>query len=86
MSNPEPISARLRLQALLAIPDRQRTEAEWDELNQLEIMLAPGNREGAVEQGARGNSAARTAHPKASGRPDSKNPVKKSHRRRHKGI
>lgn len=44
MNAPQPISPRRRLQELLAIPDSQRTEAEWDELNELEISLAPGNR------------------------------------------
>ncbi len=43
------------MQALLAIPDRQRTEAQWDELIELEIMLAPGNREGAPQPGSNNN-------------------------------
>lgn len=37
---------RSRMQALLAIPDNQRTEEQWDELHELEITLAPGNRIG----------------------------------------
>jgi len=45
-----PSSPRARLQALLAIPERQRTDAEWDELNELEIVLASGNRQGAPDQ------------------------------------
>ena len=45
MDPSQPIPPRRRLQALLAIPDSQRTEAEWDELNELEIKLAPGNRD-----------------------------------------
>ncbi len=40
----QPVSPRKRLQMLLAIPDNQRTEAQWDEINELEISLAPGNR------------------------------------------
>lgn len=54
MNKPQPISPRRRLQALLAIPERDRTDEEWDEMNELEIMLAPGNR-GAnqVENGQR---------------------------------
>ena len=43
-------SGKQRLRELLAIPERQRTDAEWDELNELEISLAQGNREGAPEQ------------------------------------
>lgn len=35
---------RRRIRELLAIPDRDRTDAEWDELNELEIQTAPGNR------------------------------------------
>ena len=34
------------MQELLAIPDRNRTDSEWDELNELEIALASGNRPG----------------------------------------
>ena len=56
MDESQPVSPRARLQALLAIPERQRTDAQWDELNELEIMLAGGNREGAPERGGRGNS------------------------------
>ena len=38
-----------RLRELLAIPDHQRTDAIWDEIIELEICLAPGNR---IVQGA----------------------------------
>lgn len=41
---PVAVPPRKRLQMLLAIPDSQRTEAQWDEINELEISLAPGNR------------------------------------------
>lgn len=44
MNSDQPMSPRRRLQVLLAIPDSQRSEAEWDELVELEISLAPGNR------------------------------------------
>jgi hypothetical protein len=40
-SLPDP---RRRLRELLAIPDRDRSDALWDELIELEIQLAPGNR------------------------------------------
>ena len=39
--SPDP---RRRLRELLAIPDRERTDALWDEIIGLEIDLAPGNR------------------------------------------
>lgn len=42
--SPQPVSPRRRLQTLLAIPDSQRTEEQWEEINELEISLAPGNR------------------------------------------
>ncbi len=51
MSEQQPMSPRQRMQALLAIPERQRTDAQWDELIELEIMFAPGNREGAPQPG-----------------------------------
>ncbi len=56
MTDQQPISPRRRMQELLAIPQGQRTEAEWDELNELEIALAPVNRDTAPEQGVRRNA------------------------------
>ena len=38
MNKPHSNSPRVRLKQLLAIPERQRTEEEWDELNELEMM------------------------------------------------
>ncbi|MGE0876696.1 MAG: hypothetical protein AB7O31_18675 [Burkholderiales bacterium] len=35
---------RRRLRELLAIPERERSDAVWDEIIDLEIELAPGNR------------------------------------------
>ncbi|MDK9701540.1 MAG: hypothetical protein OEL20_00270 [Sulfuritalea sp.] len=43
-SEPPPPDPRRRLRELLAIPDHQRTDAIWDEIIELEICLAPGNR------------------------------------------
>lgn len=37
---------RRRIRELMSIPERDRTDAEWDELNELEIQTAPGNRVG----------------------------------------
>lgn len=81
MDETQPISPRARLQALLAVPERQRTEAQWDELNELEIMLAPGNREGAPEQGVRRNGTAPAGPPSPNGGPHGKKPVKRFHKR-----
>ena len=35
-----------RLRELLAIPERDRSDAVWDEIIELEISLAPGNQIG----------------------------------------
>lgn len=40
MNAPQSLSPRERLRELLAIPDRLRTDAQWDEINELEITLA----------------------------------------------
>jgi hypothetical protein len=39
-----PQDIRRRLQQLLSIPERDRTDPQWDEIVELEIRLAPGNR------------------------------------------
>ena len=41
---PQGTDPRRRLRELLAIPERNRTDAIWDELIELEIQTAPGNR------------------------------------------
>ncbi len=45
MNEPLVIDPRRRIRELLAIPERDRTDEQWDELNELEIRTAPGNRE-----------------------------------------
>ena len=88
MSEQQPISPRQRMQALLAIPDRQRTDAQWDELIELEIMLAPGNREGAPQPGPRRNMGGgpQGGHQKpGGGQPHGKKSGKKFHKRPPKG-
>ncbi|AHK80170.1 hypothetical protein M911_14570 [Ectothiorhodospira haloalkaliphila] len=52
MNDSQPTSPRRRLQSLLAIPDSQRTEEQWDELIELEISLAPVNQKKPGEQSA----------------------------------
>lgn len=85
MNKPQSNSPRARLQALLAIPERQRTDAEWDELNELEIMLASGNREVPPgQQGMRGNGNQPNPgqqQPRRDGAPDGRNPARKFHKR-----
>ena len=67
MNEPQPISPRARLQELLAIPERQRTDEQWDEINELEITLAAGNRPGAPQPGPRNNGIPQGGHPKPGG-------------------
>jgi hypothetical protein len=42
---------RRRLRELLAVPERDRSDAQWDEIAELELRLAPGNR---IEPARRG--------------------------------
>jgi hypothetical protein len=65
MNKPQSNSPRARLQQLRAIPDRDRTEEEWDELNELEIMLAAENRHPGPGQGhGQGQGQAQGNRPK----------------------
>lgn len=41
---PPPADPRRRLRELLAVPERDRSDEQWDEIVELEISLAPGNR------------------------------------------
>lgn len=50
------------MRELLAVPERDRTDAQWDELNELEIQLAPGNRIGQ-SGGAGGSGGAQGGNP-----------------------
>ena len=43
-AEPQSQDARRRLRQLLSIPERDRSDAVWDEIIALEITLAPGNR------------------------------------------
>ncbi|MGA7983674.1 MAG: hypothetical protein WCA01_00665, partial [Burkholderiales bacterium] len=46
---PEQRAGQPRLRELLAIPERDRSDAVWDEIIELEIALAPGNRAGGPQ-------------------------------------
>ena len=63
-----PGSPRARLQQLLAVPERDRTDEQWDELNELEIMLASGNRRVEAAHAGRGTPLA--AQPPRQGKPN----------------
>jgi hypothetical protein len=63
MNDPEPIDPRRRIRELSAIPERDRTDEQWDELNELEIRTAPGNRESNGQVEKRSNPAAQVRRP-----------------------
>lgn len=81
MNAPQPTSPRRRLEELLAIPDRERTDDQWDEINELEIRLAPGNREENAGQGARRNTPSGVGHPEPGGGTRGKKPFQKFHKK-----
>lgn len=91
MNKTQPNSSRARLRELLAIPERQRTEAQWDEINELEIAMAPGNREGAPMQGQPRRhggmmpSNYNSQQPGGGAPHGKKKPMKKFHKRPSKG-
>jgi hypothetical protein len=81
MNDQQSISPRSRLQELLAIPERQRSDAQWEEINDLEITLASANRADTGGSGARRNTHVADDRPKPSGRTQGKKPFKKPHKR-----
>ena len=84
---PQPISPRQRLQELLSIPEAQRTEAQWEEINELEIKLASSNRQETPQQGARRNTPVTAGHPTPGGGPRGEKPFRQFHKRRpHRGA
>lgn len=46
---PPPNDNRRRLRELLSVPERDRTDEQWDEIIELEIQMAPGNRVSGAE-------------------------------------
>jgi len=86
MNKPQSSPPRARLQALRAIPERDRTEAEWDEMNELEIMLASENRQVSPGQQQpmqpQGGGGAPQGHGKPrGGAPQGQQPERKFHKR-----
>lgn len=53
---PPPFDPRRRLRELLSVPERDRSDAQWDEIVELEIQLAPGNRISPAPSGNSNNS------------------------------
>lgn len=85
MNDPKPVSPRHRMQELLAVPERERTDAQWDELHELEIMLAPINRGGRPEQDAHRNAPVPGRHPGQRNGPPGGKPGKRFRKRMPKG-
>jgi len=50
-----PQEAARRLRELRGIAENKRTDAEWEELNELEIVLAQGNQKSAMNPNPGGN-------------------------------
>ena len=76
---PPPNDNRRRLRDLLSIPERDRTDEQWDEIIELEIQLAPGNRISGNEQGGQDHPPMFQNKPAGTGqakkhRPRSNNP------------
>lgn len=53
---------RRRLRELLSIPESIRTDPQWDEIIELEVQLAPGNRVGQEGQGGQGGGKRPQGH------------------------
>lgn len=71
-----------RLRELLSIPERDRTDEQWDEIVELEIQLAPGNRISAAEHGGSpGSGGGGMSHNKPSGQPKKHRPRGNNNRR-----
>jgi hypothetical protein len=72
-----------RLRELLSIPERDRTDEQWDEIVELEIQLAPGNRVSAAEHGGiPGGGGGGMGHNKPSGQPKKHRPRSNNNNRR----
>ncbi len=69
---PQLPDSRQRLRQLLAIPERDRTDANWDELVELEIQTAPGNR-AQPQQANVGQQQVQSRRPEQVKRQDSNN-------------
>ena len=65
----QPTDPRRRLRELLSIPERDRTEEQWDEIVELEIQLAPGNRVGMTGLPSGGKSTGGGNAPSGNGQP-----------------
>lgn len=92
----QPLDLRRRLRELLSVPERDRSDEVWDEIIELEIQLAPGNRVAGAEasgggsrqnQGRQGKPASANPGPGAPGAQQKKQhrPRVKTNRRPRQG-
>ena len=80
---PPPNDNRRRLRELLSIPERDRSDEQWDEIIELEIQLAPGNRiSGNDSPGSGGGQGMRQGKPGGGGGGAPGQQQKKNHRPR----
>ena len=61
----QPLPLRRRLRELLSVPERDRSDAQWDEIIELEIQLAPGNRIAGHEASGGGGNHTRHHTPRS---------------------
>lgn len=87
--SPQATSPQHRLRELQSIPDNQKTEAQWDELIELEIALAQGGRpinigpkpQGSSAQGKKHNPKPQGGGGGGGGGGQAKKPARKFHKR-----
>ena len=78
---PPPNDNRRRLRELLSVPERDRSDEQWDEIIELEIQLAPGNRVSPADQSGGGPGNAGGGHGKPAGAPKKHRPRSNNNRR-----
>ena len=69
-AQPQPspgLDSRRRLRELLSVPERDRTDEVWDEIIELEIQLAPGNRVSGNEHAGGQGRGPQQGKPQGSG-------------------
>ena len=78
------VDTRRRLRELLSVPERDRTDEQWDEIIELEIQLAPGNRISGNEShgGGGGQGRNQMSHGKSGGGGGAGGQAQKKHRPR----
>lgn len=86
-ASPQTSSPQQRLRELQSIPDNQKTEAQWDEIIELEIALAQGGRPinvGHKPQGHANQMKKHNGKPQGGGGSGGGGQAKKPQRKFHK--